>query len=338
MSITLDWTDRLDELVTEAIKNGLVSGELSGKPDAVVESGLAHVFFYGDTVYKLYKTYADKDHFIKGVLAPTDRRRHFIAHDFTLNRHFSSDIYRNLHSVHYQDGKVIVGPFDDSTIYSLVEMIRLEFDHNLHERLLREEITHDEMYVLGYETARCVSTSPIKAPEDVNWYDLAYERVGFLAQFVDWLPEEYGKRLQEEAVIDALYTHLDAYKDEYQSLRGEALAVNMDNHDENVFFIDGKPQFIDLLPPMSCWWYGLPYANLSNLMINVEALYSLEAAAEIERGYFAYHDIDSLPEHSYGFTRAFAHLISIAHFGSVPEKREVTQKYIDRLPEVTAWL
>lgn len=338
MSISHDWTDILDERVCEAIRAGRVEGELSGVPDAVMESGLAHIFFYGNVVYKLYKTHADKDHFIKGVLAPTNRRIAFLEHDYTLNQHFSSDVYLNRYSLQYDNGIVRVLPYNRGSIYVLVEMNRLDFTHNLHERLLRNEISFKELYELGYETARAIATCPITAPDDVNWYDLATARIALLKQFVDWLPEEFGMPVRQARVIDALEKHLARNEEEYRAITGRALAVNVDNHDENIFFVGGRPQFIDLLPPMDSWWFGLPYANLSNVMANVEALYSDTAAAEVKRGYLEYHEHEPIPEHIFGFTRAFAYLISIAHFGSVPEKGEVTKKYLARLKDIPNWL
>src|SRR6056297_4020246 len=109
--LSLDWTDKLDRLVWEAIMSGRISGEVRGKPDEIIESGLAHIFFYGNTVYKLYKTYSDKDHFIKGVLAPTNKRTHFLEHDFSLNRHFSKLFYLNRYSLYYTNGEVVVKPY-----------------------------------------------------------------------------------------------------------------------------------------------------------------------------------------------------------------------------------
>lgn len=338
MSLTTNWMETLDGLVVSAITAGAVKGALSGPPERVIESGLAHIFFYGDTVYKLYKTHADKDHFIKGVLAPTVHRQQFITHDFKLNQHFSDDVYRQLHSVYYRNGEVTVAPFAEDSLYSLVEMSRLTFESNLHELLLRGEVTATQLYRLGQETARAIDTCPITAPEDVNWYDLASERVDFLERFVDWLPAEYGAPIRSLQIIDALRAHLATHQTEYRDISGRQLSVNLDNHDENVFFIADRPQFIDLLPPMRCWWFGVPHANLSNLMANVSALYSPEAAAEVQRGYQAYFKEAALPAHSFGFTNAFAHLISIAHFGTVPGKHEVTTRYLMHLEEIPGWL
>ncbi|MFW6210407.1 MAG: hypothetical protein ACOC4E_02880 [Patescibacteria group bacterium] len=159
--LTTNWTEVLDDLVCEAIIAGRVRGQLYGAPTETFASGLARIFFYGDTVYKLYKTYPNKDHFIKGVLAPTGRRINFLQHDFALNQHFSQIVYRQLHSVWYESGFVRVGEFDPAATYSLVEMSRLDFDQNLHERLLRGDITEPELEELGYETARAIDTCPI---------------------------------------------------------------------------------------------------------------------------------------------------------------------------------
>jgi hypothetical protein len=336
--ITTNWTDVMDDLLCEAIVAGRVRGAVNGAPNETFESGLAHIFFYGDTVYKLYKTHADKDHFIKGVLAPTGRRIDFLRHDFTLNQHFSDSVYRTLHSVWYEGGFARVGEFDPTSTYAFVEMSRLDFDQNLHERLLRGDITDVELEELGYETARAVDTCPIRPPEGVSWYDLAKGRVALLRQFVAWLPEEFGRPISEARVIEALEAHLEKHRTEYLGLTGDQLTVNVDNHDENVFFVGGKPQFIDLLPPMETWWYGVPHANLSNLMANVEVLHSDAAATRLKDGYLRYFEITELPAHSFGFTHAFAYLISIAHFGSVPGKEEVARGYLKRVPEIGEWL
>jgi aminoglycoside phosphotransferase family enzyme len=336
--ITLDWTEQYDQLLLEAISEGRVTGELQGIPTEIGESGLAHIFFYGDEVYKLYKTNADKDHFIKGVFAPTQKRTDFMQHDFALNKHFSGEVYQTLYSVYLDAGVASVVPYDGHSIYALSRMNRLDFKKNLHERLLSGDVNHDELESLGYETARSIDTYTVDVPDETNWYELAKERVGFLSQFVDWLPEEFSAPLQEAKIIEALLAHLEQYKSEYSQLRGNTLSVNIDNHDENIFFIDGKSQTIDVLPPMSCWWYGPAHANLSNIMANIEALHSNEAAQRVKNGYLKYYEIEELPEHSFGFTHAFAYLISIAHFGSVPEKRDVTLKYIECLPQIVGWL
>lgn len=336
--ITTDWSTTYDDLICKAITVGKVSGELNGVPTKVVESGLAHVFFYGDTVYKMYKTHDDKDHFIKGILAPTQNRTKFIEHDFKLNQHFSQSIYRKLHSLYYVDGVVQVVPLDDNSIYFLVEMERLDFDTNLHEKLLAGEVDRESFYTLGFETAKAIDTCPIKAPAEADWYSLASDRVAMLRQFIDWLPEEFGLILKEADIISHLETHLDKNQHEYRLIKGDLLSVNVDNHDENVFLINGKPQFIDLLPPMQAWWYGVHYSNISNLVANIEVLHSRTAADDVLSGYLDYYQIESLPEHIFGFTQAFAYLISIAHFGSIPEKREVALKYLARLPDIVSWL
>lgn len=336
--ITLDWTEQYDRLVYDAIINGKVTGQLQGRPNQTTESGLAQLFFYGDVVYKLYKTHADKNHFIKGVLAPTKRRTAFLERDFALNQHFSREVHQALYSVYLEGDGVVVGPYDGRSIYSLSKMTCLDFATNLHQRLLSGDIDEQELELLGYEIAQSVDTYTTQVPSEVNWYDLASQRVDFLSQFIDWLPTEFAAPLQKASVIGALQNHLETHKAEYRQLKGDALSVNIDNHDENIFFIAGKPQTIDVLPPMSCWWYGPAHANLSNVMVNIETLHSTEAAQRVQAGYCNYFKIDTLPTHSFGFTHAFAQLISIAHFGSVPEKREVTLRYLQRVPEIAHWL
>lgn len=335
---TDNWPSILDSLIYDAFLSGRVRGVVSGVPSKVIESGLAHIFFYGNTVFKLYKTHDDKDHFIKGVLAPTKRRTQFLNHDYLLNNHFSKSVYLNRYSLDYVNGEVSTKKYDGHSIYTLVEMNVLDFNQNLHEQLLRKEVQEKDLYTLGYETAKAVDTYPGKAAAHVNWFDVARERVRLLRQFIDWLPDEFGDPVKESLVIESLETHLEKYKEEYTAISGEQLVVNLDNHDENVFFIDGKPCFIDLLPPMDSWWYGLPHANLSNIMANIEVLHSDVAAQQVKDGYLEYHQLSGLLVHSFGFTHAFAYLISIAHFGSSPGKEEVAHLYLKRLNEIQSWL
>ena len=336
--LTSDWTDTLDALVWDAIVEGRVSGAITGKPDKVIESGLAHIFFYDDTVYKLYKTHADKDHFIKGVLAPTTKRNEFMEHDFKLNSHFSKSVYINRYSLDYEAGIARVVPYHGRSIYKLIEMKRLDFEDNFHEQLLRREVKVDDYFNIGHEIAQSIDSYEINLPDSINWYDLATERVHILKQFLGWMKPEFSELVENSEAVSALEAHLEKYKNEYLQIKGNELSVNLDNHDENIFIVEGTPQFIDLLPPMSSWWYGLPHANLSNIMANVEVLASYEDAQKIQEGYLEYYQEDSIPEHSFGFTHAFAYLISIAHFSSVEGKEEVVFGYTKRLGDIKGWL
>jgi len=335
---TLDWTSKLDNLIYLAIKEGRVNGQLSGVPDDYIESGLAHIFFYGDSAYKMYKTHPEMDHFIKGVLAPTTKRKHFLEHDFRLNKHFSGGIYRDIHSVYIIDGVAEITPYDGSSIHVLYEMERLDFAHNFHEQLLNGDVSESELHQLGYQIACLVDECDVEIPEGLCWYDLACERMVLLRQFIDWLPEDYRDEVIASKCLEALDDHLKKNQDEYKNITGKQLSVSLDNHDENIFIRDGKPHFIDLLPPMSCWWYGVPHTNLCNIMVNIEAMHSTEAAEVVKQGYLDYHKLESLSEASLAFAKAFSYLISIAHFGSLPDKEMVTRKYLSRCKEIPEWL
>jgi len=330
MKVTLDWPEMLDKLVVERVLAGAVSG-LNGEPDRHIETGLAHVFFFGDSVFKLYKTHNDKDHFIKGVLAPTSRRRSYIEHDFAMNKHFGQGVYKKLHGVEYREGEIAISDFDGNSIHVLFEMDRLDFNHNLHERLLRKEITDDELYLLGFETARLTDESVVLPPENISWYSQATARMRFLEQFVAWLPSDIRDTFDSEACFTAMRKHLETNS-------GSALKPDLDNHDENVFFSDKTIHVIDVVPPMDCWWYGVPVSNLTSLIVNVETLHSEEAGEKVAQGFKDYHETVTLPENLYEFTRAFSYVISVAHFGSVPDKREIALKYALRCSDIPSRL
>ena len=231
-----------------------------------------------------------------------------------------------------------INPFVDSRITQTLRFSgKLDFSQNLHEQLLSGTVNEEDLYHLGHETARSVTECEIEVPTDLCWYDLACERMKFLRQFIDWLPDKFKDEVIRSQCLEALDFHLLEYKKEYQDIKGDQLSVSLDNHDENVFLRGGKVQLIDLLPPMSCWWYAVPHSNLSNIMVNVEAMHSVGAAEQVKRGYLEYHSLTELPAKSFAFTRAFSYLISIAHFGSLPEKEAVAEKYLLKCEEIPSW-
>jgi hypothetical protein len=255
-----------------------------------------------------------------------------------MNKHFGQGIYKKLHGVKYENGTVTVADFDGDAIHVLFEMSRLDFNHNLHERLLRKDITDDELYFLGYETARLTDESIALPPEGVSWYSQATERMRFLEQFVAWLPSDIRESFDSEACFAAMRRHLKTHKEAYEKITGSQLKPDLDNHDENVFFGDKTIHVIDVVPPMDCWWYGVPVSNLTSLVVNIETLHSDEAAEKVTEGFKDYHETVTLPENLYEFTRAFSYVISVAHFGSVEDKREVALKYAARCADIPSRL
>ncbi|HEY0964479.1 MAG TPA: hypothetical protein VGE31_01645 [Candidatus Paceibacterota bacterium] len=327
-----------EALIVAAIKNGTLVQLRDVTPDDHIETGLAHVFFYGDVVYKQYKIVGDDAHFIKGVLAPTPERHDFIVRDFTLNQHFSGGVYRSLHGYMFENAEVHLRPYGQDTPHVGYEMERLDFSQNFHEQLLKGEVSYEQLYELGYFTAKAVAESPINAPPELNWYELAQKRLAFLRQFIAWLPDRYREAMEASACVAALSKHLDDHRSLYESITGKDMTVALDNHDENIFLRESGPVFIDVVPPMESWWYGPAVVNLANIVVNVETLKGHTAAEEVERGFMAYHTIDVLPEPEYSFAKALAYVISAVHFSSIPEKSAIGEQYINACRQIGAWL
>lgn len=321
-----------------AIKSGYIHHPELNMPDRHIETGLAHIFFFGERVFKQYKIVNDPEHFIKGLLAPTQNRHDFLLHDFTLNQHFGGGVYKNIYSHGIEEGVVKLSAYEDTTPHVWFEMERLDFSQNFHEMLLRNEVSNEQLFELGQYTAQSVANSPVQVPTGLNWYLLAHDRVKFLEQFIAWLPDEYRIAMDESGCINALKKHLEENRVAYELIQSDDLVVSMDNHDENIFFRDSGPVFIDVVPPMQSWWYGVPWINLANIVVNVETLLSPEAARTVEAGFMEYHNLVSLPKKEYAFTRALAYAISVAHFGSIAEKSDVADLYLAQCQEIKRWL
>lgn len=338
--LTYDWPTRLDAEIVTALKSGRVSGVVSAVPDHHIETGLAHIFFFGDRVFKLYKTHNDHTHFIKGVFAPTRDRIDFLDRDHALNTHFSRGIYQGRHTLRWDETGVCIEPLlesDTPNIHLFVEMVRLDFEYNVHELLLAAQVTKDMSYQLGWQTAELVATYEQAVPSDISWYELAIARLGFLEKFIDWLPAKLSSMVIERGYIRRLTSHLERHRDMYQSMTSEYLTVTLDNHDENLFYYDDTLRVIDVLPPMSSWWYGPDYINLANVMTNVSVLASPKLASAVYDGYVAYTGTLP-PTQSFQCALAMAHVISIAHFGSVPEKYELALQYLEATEVIFASL
>ncbi len=339
MSLTLDWPSTLDRLIVTAFHEGRVQGLPYGAvPDQHIESGLAHIFFYGDTVYKLYKTHDDKDHFIKGILAPTTRRKSYLEHDYAMNQHFGQGVYQDRFSVRYFGDVAHVGSYDGHAPHVLYAMRRLDFSQNLHERLLGGTVSDAELFRLGQETARLQHEVTVTIPDDITWFEQAQRRVHFLRQFVDWLDDDIKASFDYEACFAALDRHLHTHEAEYRSIKGNQLVPDLDNHDENIFFSEQGIHVIDVVPPMDCWWFEVPESNLTAVMVNVETLLGESAALKIKAGYDASEYSAPVAANVFEFTRAFSYIISVAHFGSIKDKQDIGLAYAARCADLPARL
>lgn len=321
-----------------AIKRGKIAQLADRVPDAHIETGLAHVFFYDDVVYKQYKIVGDATHFIKGHLAPTPLRHDFIERDFALNKHFSRGVYRALHGHELGEEESSLVPYQSATPHVWYEMERLNFAENFHEQLLTGAVSPEDLYTLGYFTAEAVANSPVTVPAELNWYSLAQKRLAFLRQFIAWLPDHYRTEMEASRSVEALEQHLENHRTAYEAVTGDMMTVALDNHDENIFLRADGPIFIDVVPPMESWWYGPAVVNLANIVVNVETLISRDAAAEVERGFMSYHGIDALPEPEYSFAKALAIVISAIHFSSIHEKAAIGEQYIEAAKHIHEWL
>ncbi|MBP6924303.1 MAG: hypothetical protein KBB78_01920, partial [Candidatus Pacebacteria bacterium] len=106
----------------------------------------------------------------------------------------------------------------------------------------------------------------------------------------------------------------------------------------NIFLHEDGPVFIEVVPPMESWWYGVPWVNVANVVVNVEVLCGGKSAAQVERGFLDHYGLISFPEPDYTFTKALAYVISAIHFGSTEGKEEIGDKYIAEAIRIGEWL
>ncbi|MBI1960845.1 MAG: hypothetical protein HYS43_01045 [Candidatus Liptonbacteria bacterium] len=326
----------------EAILSSFEKNEINGlaehgeKPTHL-ETGLAHLYFYPRTVYKIYK-WTDNPHDpVTGMLAEVATRLAFLERDFAWNRYFSRGVYRKKIGLRLNNGIVRVVPETSPVDDVAFAMERLDERENMHERLLRGEVGKEELYITGRSMARMINEFPAPWPEK-SWYDYALGRILFLEIFFRGIPDEFLSLDSKQRFIQALRRHIEAHKLEYAKITGDQLSISIDNHDENVFRKNGEPLFIDVVPPMEEWRFAVPWLNLYQLSVNVEVLCSRNLADEVEKGYLAYHNQDDISERDRNFARALVMLLNVAHHTLITHKQEIAKKYRDRVGEVISSL
>ncbi|MHB8136530.1 MAG: hypothetical protein ACYDH1_20145 [Anaerolineaceae bacterium] len=234
----------------ELAKAGKIPGENSIPKH--IETVISNVFIFDKTVYKLYKN--DNEFFNKGFrdLAPKKDRMDFTYRDFKWNQTLSPSIYTKLIGINVKNGKVeIAEPIDDAEDIVIV-MNRVNTKDVLFEKLMREEISEDESFLMGKQFAEMLKPAQTKPEGKYDFYKKFEPRVSDLR---DWIKNvsEYISVEESTEYCDFLEAYRKDHREWFENELTEELVHGGDMHSHNAIFSNGNLYLMDTYPPKEEW-------------------------------------------------------------------------------------
>lgn len=213
-----------------------------GKPDKVIETILSRIYFFGDTVYKVYK----KVNHVPSDFTNPEFRKQFYDADFAWNHTMSPAMYTEL------------GEFVDAEGSTDLCIVMKKADKpSLHELLLVEAVNETDLRVVAREMMTRIKALTVtrrgsmpdlfaKPYVDLDKMNLEYIR--------DWLylSEKLISKSEVDAYIDLLknFVSTEAY---FKNFNVNDYVTSIDSHTENILYRDGEVDFIDSMPPVRDW-------------------------------------------------------------------------------------
>lgn len=246
----------------EALETGKTS---FGMPDRIIETVLSKLFFFGDTVIKVYKPR-------NAEAKDPNHRRRFYHDDFTWNNIAAPHVYRKLHGFDYEHKPV----HPDNAHDWAIEMKNIDTTSNLTRLLPTGAIDHaimsaiTEAMIENLENLTREKRESLRHVFNRDYIDL---RMQSLRDLDEWLLELRGDISDE--VRGAAITRLtdtvlhDPY---FKKFTTDDYRVAKDTNSDNILWLGGKASFIDIMPPNEHWRVNDPHFALIRTAVDAEVL------------------------------------------------------------------
>lgn len=260
--------------LVEAFEAGNVEGVI-GRPDQIIETVLSKLFFFGDRVFKVYKSE-------KNSITELDnlQRVEFYSQDFSWNNQMSPKIYLKLQPVaETEQGFVNISKEKAENFYILMK--KIDNSRNLTSLLEKRSISSNELRKIILEMAIKVSLIT-KANKDeidqilnIGWFEFNRKNIESLKWVYDAHP--YLPKNKSEKIISFLndFIRKETY---FSSTICPRTSASIDNQSDNIIFLDGQVHFIDIYPPQKIWRARDDLFLVSRVATDVAALAGMETA------------------------------------------------------------
>ena len=238
-------------------------------PDKIIETIISKVFFHGEKVFKVYKY----EKFFFGDFGDPEFRKNFYKEDFGWNQKMAPEVYLALREVKkggQEDFYIEMKKFDDEKcLTNLLERKQLskqDIEKNITEMICRlGGLTQEKRTAGAYNFNQKLS--------DIHLADLESDRS------LLYLIPEFISKDKTDSIINLL-KNISINHEYFKNYNPERFSLLVDNHADNIVFLDGKVQFIDVLPPKESWRVGDFCFTASRLATDVAVMMS-EKEAEI---------------------------------------------------------
>lgn len=276
-----------------------------GIPEAVIETLLSHVFFFEDTVVKVYK---HKKEFY-GDMTDFTFRKKFYTDDFFWNQTCSPDIYVQLGGFLFEENVTLCSAEVADDFYILMK--RVDLCNTLTQELKENNIgvTDVEYIIQAIVKNLRILTKDKKRELDTlftkPWLDLHVQNLNDLG---DWM--KLTSKI-DNGEIDELVTYLknvslkEAYFTEYnQSL----LTVSIDNNPDNLLYKKNELAYLDIMTPKENWKVNDEFFSIVRTAVDFYVLGSEELYIAAYDTYAEYQVIPSaIPRLVYEIRSAAIH-------------------------------
>lgn len=290
-----------------------------------IETTISHVFLFREKVYKLYKNdnYDFNTHFRD--IANGASRKNFYETDFRWNHYFSPNIYRRLVKIYRNDGKFTLVK-SGSAVDIAIEMDRVDNAVNLTKLLRTKKVSRRELVVLSETMMRKIKLFPDFHPK-LSYSDYLRIRLDSLDAFMKIIPGTLPYQRRQH-FMNIQRTFFEEHWQYFASFRTHEMSIAIDNHADNIFIVDHKPQFIDVYSPKEEWGIIEPLFNVARLAADVALYHSQEYGRAVLTGFRSVYPQRKIQEEIFQFYALQAALIKGTYLfllGDPTRKREAEQ-------------
>ncbi|MDB5259964.1 MAG: hypothetical protein JWN37_195 [Candidatus Nomurabacteria bacterium] len=252
----------------DLMKEGKFPGEII-KPKHI-ETVISNVFIFDTKVYKIYKN--DNEFFNREFrdVSGKEARFSFTKRDFEWNHSLSPSIYTDIVGVRVRDGIIEVISPDEKAEDLVIVMNRANTNDVLFEKLISNQISKEDSYVIGKELARSLKTVQKKIFNQ-NYFDLYKGRVDDLRSWIKLVPE-YISEEESGAYCDFLERSMEKNRELFENELSNELVADGDFHSHNAIYSGGEFLLMDTFPPKEEWGIGHHHIPVYRIGTDIWAL------------------------------------------------------------------
>ena len=253
---------------SEALENGSTE---YGKPERVVITFVSKLFFFGEKVFKVYK---HEDFFFADLLS-FETRKEFYREDFFYNNTAAPEIYLHLWGIKEVEGSFTFVPptfGEDFTI----EMSTIDDSQTLTHLLIAERLNSEDPTLLVDALIDTLTTltrerrTQLEHLFSKGLYQIMREDIESLHTWMYGAQPHISKEQTDS--LSALLLEAIEKESYFKNASIDSLTVAIDNNSDNLLLLNGKPSFIDIMPPMVIWRVADQYATISRTIVDCEIL------------------------------------------------------------------